>query len=126
MSIERANFNMPERMSDQDLPQRYMQPGALTHAGQIDRRHEGQHVVRVRDMQRDAIERAAKQAQQEFELEAWLECRGRALSEAKYKLLRNHKESQFLAQDDPIMQGQYHLLDAEYFQELRIRFNDWQ
>jgi len=125
MAIEKHNFNMPARMSEQSLPDRYQQPAYFAPGGQLDRQHEGQHVVRMRDMQRDAIESATEQAKQEFELNAWIDCRGRALTEAKYRVLRNHKESQFLAADDPILQAQFGVLDDEFYRDLRIEFNDW-
>ena len=126
MSIERANFNMPARMSEESLPQRYRQPGVLTESGQIDRRHEGQHVVRMRDLQRQAIEAAAEQAKEAFEFEAWQEARGRALSDAKYQVLRNHKESAFLAEQDPVLQAEFGVLDDEYYRDVRLRFNRWE
>jgi hypothetical protein len=123
--LERRSMQMPGRMSERDLPERYHQPSALTQAGQLDRRHEGKHVVRMRDLQRQAIEAAAEQAKQEFETNAWLECRSRALSEAKYRLLRNHKESAFLAEEDPVLQAEFGILDDEYFRDLRLKFNGW-
>ncbi len=126
MTIERASFNMPARMSEESLPQRYQQPGPLTQAGQVDRRHEGQHVVRMRDLQRDAVENVTAQAKQEFETNAWLEARGHALSDAKYQVLRNHKESQFLAEDDPMLKAEFGVLDDEFYRDLRLRFNHWE
>jgi hypothetical protein len=124
--LDRLRMHMPARMSEQDLPERYGQPSALTQAGQRDRKAEGAHVVRMRSLQRDAIESAAEQAKQEFEMDAWLECRGRATSEAKYRLLRNHKESAFLAEGDAVLQAQFDLIDDTFYRDLRIQFNDWQ
>jgi hypothetical protein len=124
--LDRLGMQMPGRMSEQDLPERYQQPNTLTQAGQRDRRHEGKHVVRMRDVQREAVEFAAEQAKQEFEMDAWLECKGRALSEAKYRVLRNHKESQFLAAEDPLLQAQFDILDDEFYRDVRLGFNEWE
>jgi hypothetical protein len=123
--LERARFHVPERMTEDHLPERYRQPNVFTEAGQLDRRHEAKHVVRMRDLQRDAIENAAGQAKQEFELNAWLDSRGRALSESKYRLLRNTRESEFLAGEDPVLKAEFSILDDEYFRDLRAKFTDW-
>lgn len=123
MSIERANFNPPERMGEQSLPDRYQQPGFFSEAGQLDRRHEEQHVVRIRDLHRQAVERIAAWSKWEMETDARLVSKRRVLSEFKYELVRNRKESQFLAGEDPILQAEFAILDDEYFLGERTELN---
>ncbi len=123
--IEKRKMDLPSVMSEQSLPERYRQPSGFTDAGRLDRKHEGKHVVHMRDMQRDAIELVAGQARQEFVMNAYLECRGRALTDSKYRVLRNHKETQLLAADDPVLQAQMAVLDDEFFRDLRLKMIEW-
>src|SRR5688500_6492116 len=110
MSIERF-FNPAARGGDQYLAGRYRQPGALTEAGVFDRRQESKHVARIRDFERQAVEYSVEQQKRESDMCAYLSAKGRAVSEAKYLVLRNHKESQFLADADPVLQAQFGVLD---------------
>jgi hypothetical protein len=123
--LERARFQVPDRLTEHDLPDRYRQPGFFTPAGQRDRQHEGRHVVRMRDLQRDAIEGVAAQAWQEIELNAWIESRSRAMTDAKFEMMRTQRESEILAGEDPVLKAKFAILDDEFFRDLRSKFNRW-
>jgi hypothetical protein len=125
MSELERHFNVPDRLAGERLPDRYRQPHFLTEAGQLDRKREAGHVAHVRALHREAIEHAAAEAKHEFELNAWLDSRGRAASEAKFRLFRNAKESQSLAQDDPVLGAEFSIIDDEFFRDVRRRFDGW-
>ena len=102
---------------------RYGPPPALSRAGQIDRRHEGQHAVAIRDLEREARERVAMAAVEATGDIAWIRGRARVVSDAKFAIDRAGKESDLLAQDDPVKQAKYAILDDEFFNEARARSN---
>lgn len=125
MSIERAGFGPDRPFHNENLPERYQQPGFLSEAGQMDRRREGRHVVRVRDLQREAVEGAAEQARTAFVKIAEAEARRRVLTELKFNVHRAQKESQLLAGEDPELQAKFAVLDDDFFQAERISLHDW-
>ena len=98
-------------------------PPVLTHAGQADRRHENEHVLAIRDFERDARERVAIAAVDAAGDIAWVQARARVNSEAKFAIDRAHKESQIIAQGDPIKQMKFDILDDEFFAQARLRAN---
>ncbi len=102
---------------------RYGAPPALTRAGQIDRRHEGQHALAIRDFEREARERVAMAAVEATGDIAWIQGRARVISDAKFAIDRAAKESELIAQGDPVKQAKFGLLDDEFFAEVRGRAN---
>jgi hypothetical protein len=102
---------------------RYKSPPAISRTGQIDRQHEREHVVAIRDLERDARERVARSAVEAAGDIAWIEGRARVNTEAKFAVDRAHKESEILAQGDPIKQMKFAILDDEFFSQTRVRAN---
>lgn len=103
--------------------ERYQTPSPFGPAGRIDRRREAQHVVAIRDYERDARERVAEAAAEAAGDIAWIEGRARVNTEAKYVIDRAQKESEVLAQGDPVKQAKYAILDDESFAQIRTRAN---
>lgn len=102
---------------------RYQTPPPATRAGMLERRHERQHVVAIRDMEREARERVARSAVESAADIAWIQGRSRVNSEAKFAIDRAQKETEILAQGDPVKQMKYAILDDEFFSETRILAN---
>jgi hypothetical protein len=102
---------------------RYQAPALLTHAGQLDRRHENQHAVAIRDYERDARERVAAAAVEATGDIAWIQGRARVNTEAKYAIDRASKESKIIAQGDPVNESKFAILDDEFFADTRGRAN---
>lgn len=98
-------------------------PPLLTAAGQLDRRHEAQHVVAIRDEERKARERIAVAAGEAIADIAWIEARGKVNAEAKYALHRAKRESTIIADGDPELQAKFALLDDDYYGETRCITN---
>jgi hypothetical protein len=104
--------------------ERYRQaPPVLTKAGQMDRRHEAEHVVAIRDEERRARELVVAAATEAVGDIAWIEARARVNTEAKFALSRAKKESRVIADDDPELVAEFGILDAEFFQQTRGRSN---
>lgn len=115
----RQASGLPDTTDSRSLD-RYARPSLMTAAGQLDRRHEADHIVRTRDAQRSALEGGAEQARAAYVKVARQEAMGRVTTEAKFKLHRAHKESAILAEDDPVLQAQFAALDDTLTQGLRI------
>jgi hypothetical protein len=98
-------------------------PSVFTHAGQMDRRHEGEHVVAIRDEERRARELGVTAATEAVGDIAWIEARARVNTEAKFALSRASKESIVIADKHPELQAEFSILDAEFFQQTRSRAN---
>lgn len=98
-------------------------PSPLTKAGQLDRRHEAEHVVAIRDEERRARELVTAAATEAVGDIAWIEARARVNTEAKYALSRASKESVVIADGNPELQAEFSILDAEFFQQTRSRAN---
>lgn len=98
-------------------------PPVLTRAGQMDRRHEAEHVVAIRDFERRARELVAGAAVEASGDIAWIEARARVNTEAKYTLHRASKESVVISDGNPELQAEFSILDAEFFQQTRSRTN---
>jgi hypothetical protein len=89
----------------------------------MDRRHEAEHVVAIRDEERRArglVVAAATEAAGDI---AWVEARARVNTEAKFALSRASKESMVIADGNPELQAEFSILDAEFFQQTRSRTN---
>lgn len=102
---------------------RYQAPPPASRAGQLDRRHERHHVVAIRDMEREARERVARSAVEAAADIAWIQGRARVNTEAKFAIDRAQKESEVLAQGDPIKQMKFAILDDEFFSQTRVLAN---
>lgn len=102
---------------------RYKAPPWTTQAGQVDRRHENQHALAVRDAERRARELVAAAAVETVGDIAWIQGRARVNSEAKFAVDRAQKESEIIAQSDPIKQAKFAILDDEFFAQTRTRAN---
>lgn len=98
-------------------------PSLFTLAGQRERRHEADHIVAIRDEERRARQQVAQAAVEAIGDIAWIQSRARVNTEAKYTLNRASKESQLLAEDNPELQAEFGILDAEFFQQTRARSN---
>lgn len=106
--------------SEVDRNNRYSSPPPLlTQAGQLDRRHEAQHVVAIRDEERKAREKVAVAAGEAISDIAWIEARGKVNAEAKYSLHRARRESMIIADGDPELQAKFALLDDDYYGDTR-------
>jgi hypothetical protein len=103
--------------------ERYEAPSTLTSEGQRERKHERKHVVAIRDFERDARERVAMAAVEAAGDIAWIQGRARVNTEAKYGIDRAQRESELLAQGDPVKQAKYAILDDEFFADTRMRAN---
>ncbi|MCU1387854.1 MAG: hypothetical protein JWL72_1192 [Ilumatobacteraceae bacterium] len=125
MPSDPSDFRLPARLTEESLPQRYQQPGFFAECGQLDRRLEGAHVARMRELQRQAIEDAAYHARREFNYSAWLHGRARAGADTKYQIFRNQKESEGLAGDDPIMRAQFGVIDDDIANDARLYLRQW-
>jgi hypothetical protein len=99
--------------------QRYQSPPMLSHAGQVDRRHENEHAVAIRDYERQAREGVATAAAEAVKDIAWIQGRARVVTEAKYAIDRAQKESEIIAQGDPVKQAKCSILDDESFAQMR-------
>ncbi len=98
-------------------------PPVFTKAGQVDRRHEAEHVVAIRDEERKARELVAGAATEAVGDIAWIQARGRVNTEAKFALSRAQKESMVIADGNPELQVEFSILDAECFQQTRSTTN---
>jgi hypothetical protein len=103
--------------------ERYETPPAASRQGQIERKHERKHVVTIRDYEREARERVALAAVEAAGDIAWIQGRARVNTEAKYAIDRSQRESELLAQGDPVKQAKFAILDDEFFAETRVRAN---
>jgi hypothetical protein len=115
-----SNELMPALSGEVERNDRYNTPPSLfTPAGQLDRRHEAQHVVAIRDSERQAREQVAAAAVEAVADIAWIEARAKVNTEAKYTLERARRESQVLAGDDAELRSKFVLMDDDNFQEVR-------
>lgn len=115
-----TNELMPALSSEVERNDRYnTAPSLFSPAGQTDRRHEAEHVLAIRDHERQAREQVTAAAVEAVADIAWLEARARVNTEAKYALERAHRESQVVAGDDPELRAKFGLLDDDNFQEVR-------
>ncbi len=103
--------------------ERYASPPKLTRAGQVDRRHESEHALAIRDIERGAREDVAAAAAAAAADIADIEGRARVVSDIKYMVDRAAKESALLAQGDPVKEMKYSILDDELFAYSRARAN---
>lgn len=103
--------------------ERYLPPSRLSHAGQVERRHEQDHVLAIRDYERAAREHVAESAMEAASDMAWMQGRARVNSEAKFAIDRAQKESEIIAQGDPMKQAKFGILDDEFFADVRKRAN---
>src|ERR1700721_4301100 len=77
--------------------ERYQSPPKVTYEGKLDRRHERQHALTIRDYERVARKAVAAAALETARDVAWIQGRVRVSTEAKYALDRAQKESDFIA-----------------------------
>jgi hypothetical protein len=103
--------------------ERYQAPPVLTRVGQLDRRHESEHALAIRDFERYAREGVAIAAVEAIRDVAWIQARGRVISETKFAIDRAQKESDIIAQGDPVKQAKFAILDDEFFNHARLRAN---
>jgi hypothetical protein len=119
-----ANEMMPALSGEIERNSRYNHPPSLfTPAGQLDRRHEGHHVVAIRDADRKAREMVAGAAVEAAGDVAWIETRATVNTEAKYALHRAHRESQIISDGDPVLEAKFGLMDDDNFHEVRAIVN---
>ena len=115
-----------ERYLDQAVPvrretlaDRFPQPSPLTRAGQVDRLHEGRHLVAMRDVARRMELQAAETfAKLQSEMQT-MEADDMLLTEVKLRLQRQKKLSQILGEDDPELRAAYSVLDDDSFHRRR-------
>lgn len=98
-------------------------PPLLTHAGQEDRRHEGEHVLAIRDEERKAREAVAAAAGTAVADIAWLEARTKVRTEVKYLLSRAQRESVIIADGNPELQVKFGMIDDDAYLEARTLVN---
>lgn len=119
-----ANEMLPALSGEVERTGRYHKaPSLFSQAGQLDRKHEGQHVVAIRDADRRARELVAGAAVESVGDIAWMEGRAKVNAEAKYALHRAQRESQIIADGDPVLEAKFALLDDDNFQEIRGTVN---
>ena len=102
---------------------RYQAPPLFSRAGWLERRHEGEHVLAIRDHERDVRERIAATAVETAYDLAWIQGRVRVNSEAKFLIDRALKESEIIAQGDPVRRAQFAILDDDSFGQIRAIAN---
>lgn len=118
-----SNEIMLALSNEVDSNRRYNSPPALTRAGQTDRRHEHDHALTIREYERQARERIAATAVETVGDIAWIQGRARVVSEAKFVIDRAQKETEILAQGNPIKQVKCAILDDELFSQIRTCAN---
>jgi hypothetical protein len=119
----RSNEIMLALSNEVERSERYESPPAVSREGKLERKHERKHVVAMRDFERDARERVALAAVEAAGDIAWIQGRARVNTEAKYAIDRAQRESELLAQGDPVKQAKYAILDDEFFADTRVRAN---
>lgn len=119
----RSNEIMLALSNEVERSERYETPPAVSREGQLERKHERKHVVAMRDYERDARERVAVAAVETAGDVAWIQGRALVNTEAKYAIDRAQRESELLAQGDPVKQAKYAILDDEFFADTRARAN---
>jgi hypothetical protein len=118
-----SNEIMSALSNEVDRNDRYVPPSLLTHVGQLERKHENEHVLAIRDYERIAREHVAAAAVEAAGDIAWIQGRVRVNSEAKFAIDRAQKESDIIAQGDEVKQAKFAILDDEFFFEVRKRAN---
>lgn len=114
-----ANEIMLALSGEVERNERYQAPAPLSRAGRRDRRHEEEHALAIRDAERAAREAMAAAAVETVEDVVWIQGRARAISELKFAIDRAQKESEVLAQGDPIKQAKYGIIDDDFFAAMR-------
>jgi hypothetical protein len=99
--------------------ERYLAPSNVTQAGQVDRRHEREHVLAIRDAERGLRERLAMAAAEAAADVAWIQGRAQVNIEAKFAIDRAEKLSAVVAGDNPVSQAKFAILDDEFFAQTR-------
>jgi hypothetical protein len=102
---------------------RYQSLSPMSAAGFADRKHERNHVVVIRQLEREARESVAGDAVEAIEDIAWIQARARVNTEAKFAIERAQKESEILAQGDAEKRMKFAILDDEFFAQTRILTN---
>jgi hypothetical protein len=119
-----ANEMIPALSGEVERNTRYNRPPSLfTQAGVMDRQHEALHVLRLRDFDRKLRELVAGAAVEAGGDIAWMDARDKVNTEAKYGLHRAQRESQIIADSDPVLQAKFAMLDDDNFQEKRAMVN---
>jgi hypothetical protein len=115
---------MPALSREVERNGRYSRPPSLfSQAGQVDRQHEGQHTLAIRDAERRARDLVANSAVEAVADIAWVQARAKVISETKFTIERASKESAIIAGEDPILKAKFEVLDDEYFMQVRCRVN---
>lgn len=99
----------------------HRQASVWSRQGQVQRRLEAAHELRLQRIQQAGIEAAADEARILFEDLAYMERLTRFNTETKFALKRAADESKILAGDDPEMQAKFAVLDDDVFGRARFR-----
>jgi len=104
---------------------RYKAPPATTRAGARDRRHERNHALAIRDIERNGREEVAGSALFAVRTIARMEALARVNTEAKYIIERGAKETQIIGADNPVVQTKCEILDDDNFNAIRPMVNQF-
>lgn len=94
-------------------------PAWWTAAGARDRRAEEAHTLAVRQEARIAELAQIRAARQLVESNARMDLLARINSEAKFRVEEAERRSRLMAQDDPVLQAKFGVLDDSFLQALR-------
>jgi hypothetical protein len=94
----------------------YEAPAWWTDLGQKERHAEREHAVAIRGISREVELSQAREALQLARDMAQLEASDRFITEAKFRLADAQRRSRLIAEDDPVLQQQFAVLDDTFFQ----------
>jgi hypothetical protein len=110
--------SLPILRSDLD---RYEPPSMLTQAGRRDAKAVAEHQYQMRQLLRDAEVQAARLAKDLYVTLVEEAAEDVLLTQTKLKLKEQHNLSRLLAEDDPVLQAEYGVLDGTRNQKRRKR-----
>lgn len=103
------------------IQQRFPQPQLFSSGGLRDRQAESEHALAMRAVARGMELEMARTYARLVEEMGHVEAEARLQTELKWALVRNHKESQVMAGEDPVLKAQLSVLDDDYFHRWRAR-----
>jgi hypothetical protein len=86
-----------------------------------DRMNERKHFTKVREEQRNTVERLARVQGAALVNRAQLEALEQAHRERKMAVAQAERESRLIAQDDPVLAAKMAVMDDDFTQALRLR-----
>lgn len=103
------------------IEQRFPQPPLLSSGGVRDRQASSEHALAMREVSRRMELQMARTYERMVTEVGQMQAEAKLQTELKWHLVRNHKESQVLAGDDPELKAQMAVLDDEFFHRQRAR-----